>query len=187
MLDSFVHSNIVLHVLPSHWWSWLLVIQLKTKFQTASTVCANTHTNSYCLGVNCFLLRLLGLSGYKWKESKVCPVVRDCAGHLAKTETGWAQPGELSRWHWEYGVSSKNKATAHRCVDLGWVLQPWKRWLQLAHRCNESPAAQRLFCEVFSHFFGPFQIWEFEVWYLPSTVECIALLAKVYTANCSLS
>lgn len=41
--------------------------------------------------------------------------------------------------------------------------------------------------EVFSHCLWPFQVWEFEVCYLPSTVECIALLAKVYTTSCSLS
>lgn len=123
----------------------------------ASAVCATTHTNSYCLGINCSLLRYLGLSGHKWKESKVCPVVRDCAGHLAKTETGWTQPGESARWHREYGVSSKNKATANRCIDLGCTLQPWKRWLQPAHRCNERPAAQRLLVRFFHTAFGHYK------------------------------
>lgn len=64
---------------------------------TTRAVCADTRTNSYCLDINSSLLRFEGLCVHKGKESKACSAVRDCAGHLAKTETGWAQPGELVR------------------------------------------------------------------------------------------
>lgn len=115
---------------------------------TTRAVCGDTCTNSYCLDINFSLLRFVGLCVHKEKESKLRSVVRDCAGHLANTETGWMQPGEsvtLEVWR-----QAQERATANRCMDLGCTLKPWERWLQLAHRGNRRPAAPEIACGFFT-------------------------------------
>jgi len=113
----------------------------------ARVVCANTHTNSYCLDINSSLLRFLGLCGHKWKESKVWSVVRVCWSFGQNRDwldtTRW-----ISKVTLEVRGQPREKATAHRCMDLGYILQRLQRWLQLAHRCNRRSAALEVACGV---------------------------------------